>query len=116
MRIKELVAKNNASGMVICQRFIEETGERFYKVEPVAVSKMVLPNLLKAFKNMPVDVKQTESGWIRLKKKEGVEDNEKLLKAGEQAEKSLVGEDVFEKEVNLLKSSGFLVKTKEYEI
>ena len=113
--MKEIIAKNPANGMTICQRFFEETGDRFIKVEPKSISKIILPNLLKGFENLPVEVIQNEDGWVKISKQDGAEENEKLLKAGEKAEEQVKGESTFDKEVNMLKSAGFIVQTKEYK-
>ena len=111
--MKELIAKNPTTGMTICQRFFEETGEKFIKVEPKSVRNIVLPTLKKSFVNLPVEIIESQSGWLQIKKLEGAEDNEKLQKAGEKAVENLAGDTAFEKEVNMLKGAGFIVTTKE---
>ena len=107
--MKEFIAKNPLSGMIICQRFFPETGKRFIKIMPKNLSIVVIPQLKKTFANMPVLVEDSVSGWIKISKEPGADDNKELQKAGEQAIENLTGETAFDSEVDLLKKSGFIV-------
>ena len=111
--MKEIIAKNLTNGMVIHQRFFEETGERFLKVTPTSLRKILTPQLKKSFESLPVEIIESTSGWLQVRKLEGAEDNDKLKKAGEKASTNLAGDTAFEKEVNVLKSAGFQVTTSE---
>jgi len=113
--MKEIIAKNLTTGMTIYQRFFEETGERFIKVTPASLGKLILPNLKKSFEHLPVEVIESSSGWLQIKKMEGAEDNDKLKQAGEKAVTNLAGDTAFDKEVNMLKGAGFKVETKEVQ-
>ena len=112
-KMKEFVAKNPTTGMTICQRFFPETGERFIRVLPKHLSQLVIPQLKKTFANKPILVEDSASGWLRIKKLPGAVDDEELQKAGQKAIESITGETAFDKEVNLMKQSGFIVSVSD---
>ena len=113
--MKEFTAKNPLNGMTIHQRFFPETKEKFMKVTPKNLAQIVVPQLKKQLSVLPVEIEESETGWIKIKKLQGADDNEDLQKAGQSAIENITGDTAFDKEVNLMKKSGFIVTVKDGE-
>lgn len=109
--MKQLIAKNSMNNMTIVERFID--GDRYLKVTPKNLFPVILDNLKKQFSETSINIESTETGWIKIIK-EGED-----IKLKESAEK-IVGKDknidedyILNKEAEMLKSQGFVVKVEE---
>ncbi len=103
----EIIAKNNQ--MELIQRYID--GTRFYQVRPEAVKVVIFSKIKQQFKEKPVEIKESKN-WLMIKKKDSKE-LEKELK--DKVSEELTEKEMLEKEIEVLKKSGFYVQFKIIE-
>lgn len=104
----EIIARN--SQMCMIQRYIN--GTRFYSVTPEQYRTMIFANIKKAFKNKPVKI-DISKNWLRIEKTKS-EELEKELREKTDVE-ALSEEEMLQKEVEILRKSGFFVTYKIIE-
>jgi len=116
--MKQLTATNNLTGMKIIQRYVK--GSRYLKVIPSTVTPLVLEGLKKQFKESPVEIEESKTGWIKISKKDKDPKLEKAVKKlvekeGKDSE-DINEEYVLNKEAEILKKQGFVVKLEEVKL
>ena len=101
----EIIAKN--AQLELIQRYID--GTRFYQVRPETMKEMIFSSIRKQFKDKPVEIKESDN-WIMIKKTDESLKLEKELR--EKSSESLTEKEMLEKEIEVLKKSGFYVQFK----
>lgn len=108
-KIFELRAKHPLSNIQIIERFVD--GVKFMKVTPKSMSPMVMERTKQMFKDKPVEIEESENGWIKIKK---LKRDEELEKAVEKLDDENINEKyVLTQEAEMLKKQGFDVRIKE---
>jgi hypothetical protein len=109
--MKQLTATNHMNGMTIIQRYVE--GARYLKVTPKNLQPLVVDALKKQFGEQPIDIETSETGWVKIVKKERNEELEKKMKEEGIKEEDVDEDYVLNKEAEMLKNQGFAVKIEE---
>ncbi len=110
--MKQLTASNHMSGTTIVQRYVD--GVRYLKVTPKNILPLIMEQLKRQFIGKPVEIDEAE-GWIRIKKTGRDEQLEKGAKraTGAVGDSEIDEDYVLNKEAEMLKQQGYVVKLEE---
>lgn len=108
--MKVLIADHPSGQMQITQRWID--GVRYLKVTPSSLVPLILEKLKQQFMGKPVGISVSETGWIRIEKKDKIKEFEQIATKAT-GKKKVSEDDIINKEAEMLRQQGFAVRITE---
>ena len=108
--MKQLTATHPSGQMTIIQRFHEN--KRFLKVIPATLMPMIVKQLTAQFKDHPIEVLESNTGWVRITK---LDKSEKLEEQAKKItdEEELTPKKLLALESEKLREAGFHIKVED---